>query len=191
MAVRNKFYQCQVLLYTLVVACKCASIPADTKASKIQDLTNLDLNTASSSYSRQYYDWAGSNPGGYDYTISGNGILDTGYAYDSKAAGGYNPVRESAYPYGANNPSYIGQDYEYQRGDNYGGYSNNIGGFGGYGGNGGNGGLNSYYGYNNPYYNEANHLGYGYYNKKLGFGNIYSSGVTPNLVTGYRGYSRR
>ncbi|XP_038210347.1 heterogeneous nuclear ribonucleoproteins A1 homolog [Zerene cesonia] len=191
MAARDTFYQYEILMfYTLVAVCKCASLPIDTKSSKTQDITNLDLKTASSSYSRQYYDWAGSYPGGYDYTISGNGIVGNGHDYDSKA-GGYNPVRENGYPYDINNPSYIGQDYGFQRGDNFGGYSNNIGGYGGYGGNGGNGGLSSYYGYNNPYYNEANHLGYGYYNKKLGFGNIYSSGVTPNLVTGYRGYSRR
>ncbi|XP_028041370.1 prisilkin-39-like [Bombyx mandarina] len=78
----------------------------------------------------------------------------------------------------------------YPSGNNYGrysGYSSNVGN-GGYGGYSGNGGLASYYGYKNPYYEAANHLGYGYY-KKPGYGNIYNNGITPSLVTGYRGYS--
>ncbi|CAF4779437.1 unnamed protein product [Pieris macdunnoughi] len=134
-----------------------------------------DLDTAGSSYSHQYYDWGGNNPGGYSFGVTGNGVLDDPrLEYDSRP----NTINDGYYPEVDKN--------NYNRDVGY----HSLGGFGGYGGNGGNGGLNSYYGYNNPHYQEANHLGFGYY-KKFGNGNIYSSGVTPNLVVGYRGYSRR
>ncbi|CAK1553688.1 unnamed protein product [Leptosia nina] len=151
--------------YLIIFLSFVSKFNADAKPTKTtRDL--VDLQTAGSSYSHQYYDWGGSNPGGYNFGVTGNGILE-------------DPRR---YP---QNGYYPGQDEKLVEG----GYRS-LGGYGGYGGYGGNGGLESYYGYNNPYYQDSNHLGFGYY-KRFGIGNIYGSGVTPNLVTGYRGYSRR
>ncbi|XP_013189227.2 keratin-associated protein 19-2 [Amyelois transitella] len=140
--------------------------------------------------------------GGYDNAYGYNGYAGNsgygGYAGNS-GYGGY--AGNSGYGgYAGNQGGYAGisggysginggyNDYNgYKR---YGGYGlSNVAGNGGYGGYGGNGGLVSYYGYNSPYNQGAYHLGYGYYNKRTG--NIYNSGVTPSLVTGYRGYSRR
>ncbi|XP_039749311.1 glycine-rich RNA-binding protein 3, mitochondrial isoform X2 [Pararge aegeria] len=194
---------------------------------------NNDLKTASSSYSHQYSNWGGNNPGGYGFAITGVGTIDdrrdfdpsynTLGGYDSSikntgygssgyggsgygitgyggnlGSGGYGGYRQSGY--GASGPSPIGYDtsgFGPSGLDHTSGYISNTGygggngGYGGYGGFGGNGGLTSYYGYDNPQYQGAGHLGYGYYNKKPGYGNIYSNGITPSLVTGYRGYTRR
>lgn len=140
--------------------------------------------------------------GGYpsSYTgyggVTGYGIVDDkynsfdNYGYNSGGyGGGYKGYGGYGGGYGLSgdggNAGYSG----YRGNVGYGGYGG-YGGNGGYGGYGGNGGLNSYYGYNNPSYQAGGHLGYGYYNRKP-YGNIYNSGITPSLVTGYRGYSRR
>ncbi|KAJ0179871.1 hypothetical protein K1T71_004462 [Dendrolimus kikuchii] len=148
----------------------------------------------------RYYNSAG----GYANTYGG---YDGGYSR-GRSYGGYgNP--EGGYRNGYNSGSRYGDggnygyssvnDYGetgyYGGGSGYGGYAGNnvysYGANGGYGGYAGNGGLTSYYGYNNPSYPGGYHLGYGYYNKKPGYGNIYNSGITPSLVTGYRGYSKK
>ncbi|XP_046960987.1 cold and drought-regulated protein CORA-like [Vanessa cardui] len=204
---------------------------------------NNDLKPEASSYSHQYSDWGGSNPGGYGFSVTGYGTIDDkysnnlaskgfdgydnslrGYGYDGHNNLGYNEVNSfggnegyGAYKgYGGNIPSGFNSNKFVPGGYSQSGYAPNqfgpgaysspgypgyqgpseyegraYAGNGGYGGFGGNGGLASYSGYNNPYYQGGGHLGYGYYNKKGGFGNIYSSGVTPSLVTGYRGYTRR
>ncbi|XP_047019972.1 prisilkin-39-like isoform X1 [Helicoverpa zea] len=155
-----------------------------------------DLKTAASSgyAADRYSDWS-RYPSAQG--VTGYGSIDSRYNYG--AYGGYDS------PYG-----YNGYDSEYPRyggysgNSGYGGYAGNVGygsygatsgyggykgGYGGYGGYAGNGGLNSYYGYSNPSYQGANHLGYGYY-RRPGYGSIYNSGITPSLVTGYRGYSK-
>ncbi|XP_032511539.2 uncharacterized protein LOC116765994 [Danaus plexippus] len=118
---------------------------------------------------RSGYGNYGYNSNDYDVGGRGYGLSNNGYGIGSSGYG------KSGSPYGF--------------GGN--GYPGSYGGNGGYGGYGGNGGLNSYSGYNNPYYQGGGHLGYGYQTKKLGYGSIYNSGVTPSLVTGYRGYTRR
>lgn len=115
----------------------------------------------------------GKIPNGY---ISNN--FGPGYGSNGYVPNGFSPSGHSSGGY--NSGEYGPAGYESS------GYTGN----GGYGGYGGNGGLASYSGYNNPYYQGGGHLGYGYY-KKSAVGNIYSSGVTPSLVTGYRGYTRR
>ncbi|XP_050342742.1 uncharacterized protein LOC126768599 [Nymphalis io] len=206
---------------------------------KDQNELNDDLKTEGSSYSHQYSDWGGSNPGGYGFSVTGFGTIDDklnnnpaskrfdGYDNSLKNYGyaghnnlGYNEVsgiggyegygtykefggnipsvyNSNKFGPGVYNPSgYVPNEFgpSGYASPGYGpsGYEGSAyTGNGGYGGYGGNGGLASYSGYNNPYYQGGGHLGYGYYNKKGGFGNIYSSGVTPSLVTGYRGYTRR
>ncbi|XP_045446409.1 shematrin-like protein 1 [Melitaea cinxia] len=127
--------------------------------------------------------------GGYDYGVYKgpggkipNGYISNnfgpGYGSSGYVPNGFGPSGHSSGVY--NSGGYGPAGYEGS------GYTGN----GGYGGYGGNGGLASYSGYNNPYYQGGGHLGYGYY-KKSAVGNIYSSGVTPSLVTGYRGYTRR
>ncbi|KAL4706527.1 hypothetical protein ACJJTC_015725 [Scirpophaga incertulas] len=195
---------------TLIVGFVCAA-PAneaaqDTAAAAkelVQDSDDLQVD-ASNSYGRRFSDWRGySGAGNYNNYVTGYGVLDERYSpynnggYDI----GYKGYDRGYAGYGGypSNTGYGG----YPGNSGYGGYNgysgydgnsgtygvNSVSGNGGYGGFGGNGGLNSYYGYNNPYYQGANHLGHGYY-KKSGYGNIYS-GITPSLVTGYRGYSRR
>ncbi|XP_075970634.1 uncharacterized protein LOC142973010 [Anticarsia gemmatalis] len=150
-----------------------------------------DLKTAASSgYPDRYSDWGRGYSSGYG-GVTGYGSLDDRYGgyggYDSPY--GYNGFEGDYSRYGG--AGYSGTaGYGGYRGG-YGGGSYGYGGNGGYGGYSGNGGLNSYYGYNNPYYQSSNnHLGYGYY-KRPGYGNIYGSGITPSLVTGYRGYSKK
>ncbi|KAJ8732762.1 hypothetical protein PYW07_015361 [Mythimna separata] len=126
--------------------------------------------------------------GGYDSPYGYNGY-DSDPRYGAGYAGnsGYGGYAGSA-GYGA---GYAGNSGYGSYGVNP-GYSGYKGGYGGYGGYGGSGGLNSYYGYNNPLYQGANHLGNGYYNRRPGYGgSIYNSGITPSLVTGYRGYSKK
>lgn len=171
---------------------------------------------ASTYYSDRYSEWSRNYPNGYSYTDTGYGSLDDRY-YNSAA--GYNTYGsyDGGYTRGRNYGSYGNPDGWYRNGydsvlkyrptgnpgpSDY-GYGGNTGyGYGGnngyagsnsygYGGYGGNGGLSSYYGYNNPSYPGGYHLGYGYYNKGPGYGNIYNNGVTPSLVTGYRGYSKK
>lgn len=143
---------------------------------------------------RRYSDWSGYPGNNYNNYATGYGLLDDKY---STYNGGYNGYNAGFSGYsGYNGYASNGNGYGYK---GYGGYDSGIGyggqntlasgGYGGYGGYGGNGGLTSYTGYNNPYYTGAYHLGYGY--RKPGYGNIYNSGITPSLVTGYRGYSRR
>ncbi|GBP14198.1 hypothetical protein EVAR_7628_1 [Eumeta japonica] len=178
------------------------SASSDTK----EDLTAA----ASNAYTRGYSSWVG-----YDYPnnyvgggVTGYGTLDDRYnnyygqgvsgydsgygtgfgnGYGNGYGAGYSGGQGNGYSYGGYNSGsgYGSRGYSGQNG--YGGYGGN----GGYGGYGGNGGLTSYYGYNNPnnYYSSGNHLGYGYYNKGLRSG--YYNGITPSVVTGYRGYSRR
>ncbi|XP_063621504.1 keratin-associated protein 19-2-like [Cydia splendana] len=171
----------------------------------VDDRTATDLKTAASStynhafsdlgYSGGYGGYAGSGAG-----VTGYGLLDN-YNYQGLGGGYSNSLGYNGYKgyqgyqgYGGYQGAGLGG---YNRG--YSGYDSSLGGYsgqggysgyGGYGGYGGNGGLNSYYGYNSPYNQGAYHLGYGYYNRKPGYGNIYSNGVTPSLVTGYRGYTR-
>lgn len=152
--------------------------------------------------------------GGYpsSYTgyggVTGYGFVDDKYsAYDNNYGsngygtggyGGYKSYKGYGGGYGLSGYGSNGGYGGYSRYGGYGGYggSGGYGGYGGYSGNGGyggyggNGGLNSYYGYDNPGYQSGLHLGYGYYDRKP-YGNIYNSGITPSLVTGYRGYSRR
>lgn len=140
----------------------------------------------------RYSDWGRGYSSGYGAT--GYGSLDDRYAgyggyENSYGYGGYDGdnLRYGSGGYSSGTPGYGG--YRGGYGGTY-GYSGNSG-YGGYGGYSGNGGLNSYYGYSNPtYQNGNNHLGYGYY-RRPGYGNIYNSGITPSLVTGYRGYSRK
>lgn len=175
----------------------------------VQPSTHVNIRYVISDVSRRFSDWG--SPSGYNgYSVTGYGTLDDKYsAYYSGGGGygGYDSVGYSGYPGYSGNAGFAGNGYSgspgyagssgYAGNAGYGGYKGYGGGYGlnsgsgsGYGGYGGNGGLNSYYGYNNPNYQGAYHLGYGY-NKRPGYGNIYSSGVTPSLVTGYRGYSRR
>ncbi|XP_053602343.1 keratin-associated protein 19-2-like [Plodia interpunctella] len=160
------------------------------------------LTAASSSYGRSYSDWGGyPSASSYSgYGVTGYGTIDDKYNNYNSYYGGYGGY-DNTYGYNGNagfagNAGYAGSagyggynDYNgYKRfGGGYG--LSNVAGNGGYGGYGGNGGLLSYYGYNSPYNQGSYHLGYGYYSKRPG--NIYNSGVTPSLVTGYRGYSRR
>ncbi|XP_072940579.1 uncharacterized protein [Epargyreus clarus] len=125
------------------------------------------------------YGQSGGYGGNSGYGLSGGYGGSGGYGLSGGYGGnsGYGPSGG----YGGNSG--------YGGSNGYPGYSGS-GGNGGYGGYGGNGGLTSYYGYNNPYYQGNNHLGYGYYNKRPGLGNIYNGGITPSLVTGYRGYSK-
>lgn len=190
-----------LLLAGLVLFEHTCAAPANDVSSSVKSASdsqglNDDLKTAASSgyAGDRYADW-GRYPSAQG--VTGYGTVDSRYNYGG--FGGYDS------PYG-----YNGYDSEYPRygggyGGNYygnsgyggygaagyGGYKGGYGaGYGGYGGYSGNGGLNSYYGYNNPSYQGANHLGYGYY-RRPGYGNIYNSGITPSLVTGYRGYSRK
>ncbi|CAB3221459.1 unnamed protein product [Arctia plantaginis] len=178
-----------------------------------------DLKTAASSYPDRYSDWGRGYSSGYgaagygslDDRYAGNGEYDNSYGYggfdgDNQryGSGGYSSGTAGYGGYrggygGTSGYSGNGGYGGYSANAGYGGYSANAGyggysanaGYGGYGGYSGNGGLNSYYGYNNPYYQSGNnHLGYGYY-RRPGYGNIYNSGITPSLVTGYRGYSRK
>ncbi|KAI8428927.1 hypothetical protein MSG28_007546 [Choristoneura fumiferana] len=144
-----------------------------------------DLNTAASNY------WGNQGYGGHGTGVTGYGLLDDKYNNYQGGIGGY----ENSFGYnGYSGPGYNGYSGGLNKGYGYTGFGNGgysgYGGNGGYGGYGGNGGLTSYYGYNNPYNQGAYHLGYGYYNKRPGYGNIYGSGITPSLVTGYRGYTR-
>ncbi|CAH0728756.1 unnamed protein product, partial [Brenthis ino] len=265
---------CKYILILLVSASTYAA-PAGKETS--QQKAENDLKTASSSYTSQYSDWGGHNPGGYTFSVTGLGTIDDKYAngpgykgfsgYDNSlksgytgynryndiadyggagykgygsnnlgqggySSGGYDAGRYGGSGYGANEYGASGYGSSGYGASGYGangygpngygasgygasgygasgygasgygagygasGYNPNFGsspngyeniGNGGYGGFGGNGGLNSYYGYNNPNYIGGGHLGYGYYKK----GNIYNSGVTPSLVAGYRGYTRR
>ncbi|KAM3962350.1 uncharacterized protein ACR2FA_003588 [Aphomia sociella] len=187
----------------LALGCACAALENEAVKSVVgAELNKDDLKTDASTYDRRYSsDW-GNYPGtsGYSgYGITGHGIIDNRYnsyyggGYDNSYgyngySGGYNGY--SGTGYGGNTGSSFNDYNSYNGYKGYGGYGlSNYGGNGGYGGYGGNGGLISYYGYNNPYNQGAYHLGYGYYNKKPG--NIYNSGITPNWITGYRGYSRR
>lgn len=120
--------------------------------------------------------YSGSGYGTNGYGASGYG--GSGYGGNGYEARGY---PRSGYDSGYGSTGYIPNSLgPVQKGFHH------SHGNGGYGGFGGNGGLDSYYGYNNPKYVGGGHLGYGYYK-----GNIYNNGVTPNLVTGYRGYTRR
>ncbi|CAK1604243.1 unnamed protein product [Parnassius mnemosyne] len=150
-----------------------------------------DLKTDASSYSHQYSDWGGKSPGGYEYSVTGFGVIDDKYDSSYGGFGRYdNSYNNVGYPENADNSGYLSNP-SYGGDQGYGRYSpSGLEGNGGYGGYGGNGGLSSYYGYNNPYYHGSNHLGYGYYNKRPGYGNIYNGGITPSLITGYRGYTR-
>ncbi|XP_011565288.3 pupal cuticle protein Edg-91 [Plutella xylostella] len=179
-----------------VYGCAGAAIDADetAKAAAAPEQDNDDLKTAASNtYTRRFSDYGGyNNYGGYNgYGVTGYGLVDDKYNYYG-GNGGY----DNAIGYGGGYSGYpayngYGAGYSgYNKGYGSTGYGG-IGGYGGYGGYGGNGGLNSYYGYNNPAYQSGNHLGYGYYGKRGYGGNIYSNGITPSLVTGYRGYSRR
>ncbi|KPI97869.1 hypothetical protein RR46_10990 [Papilio xuthus] len=145
-------------------------------------------------YSHQYSDWGGSSPGGYGYSVTGFGLINDKYDANYGGISGHNTYPTAGYPgysggagYGGYNPNLYGSNGGY--GNNLGyGSNGGFGGNGGYGGYGGNGGLGSYSGYNNPYYQGSNHLGYGYYQP----GNIYKGGsITPSYVNGYRGYTRR
>uniref|UniRef100_A0A1E1WRS9 Uncharacterized protein n=1 Tax=Pectinophora gossypiella TaxID=13191 RepID=A0A1E1WRS9_PECGO len=187
-----------ILLFGCVCAQPVSEAQASEKVAAFQqdvDQDKDDLKTAASStYTRRYSDWGG-YPSGYSgYGVTGYGTVDDKYnsyygnGYDNTygygGAGGYSAGYGGGYGSGYSGNAGYG-------GSRYGGYGLTGYGNGGYGGYGGNGGLNSYYGYNNPYYQGAYQLGYGYYNRKPGYGNIYSNGITPSLVTGYRGYSRR
>ncbi|XP_068630763.1 heterogeneous nuclear ribonucleoprotein A2 homolog 1-like [Battus philenor] len=157
-----------------------------------------DLKAAATSYTHQYSDWGGISPGGYEYSVTGIGVINDkydanigGYNYKNKGYAGY-VGNEGFFPStGYDGGAWPSNNIEYGSFRTYGGYSGSAyEGNGGYGGYGGNGGLNSYDGYNNPFYQGSNHLGYGYYNKRPGYSNVYS-GITPSLVTGYRGYSKK
>ncbi|XP_031769573.1 keratin-associated protein 19-2-like [Galleria mellonella] len=185
-----------LLVVILGYTCFTAESEAVKRTVSSEQINKDDLKTDASTYGRRYYDWGGyPSASGYSgYGVTGHGIIDN--RYNSFYGGGY----DNTYGYSGGYNGYAGNtgyggynDYNYNGHRGYGGYGgyglSSFGGNGGYGGYGGNGGLISYYGYNNPYNQGAYHLGYGYYNKKPG--NIYNSGITPNLVTGYRGYSRR
>ncbi|XP_013177759.1 PREDICTED: keratin-associated protein 19-2-like [Papilio xuthus] len=118
--------------------------------------------------------------------LSGAGYVgNTGFSGNSGYAG--NSGFSGYKGYGGYNPNLYGSNGGYGTNLGY-GSNGGFGGNGGYGGYGGNGGLGSYSGYNNPYYQGSNHLGYGYYQP----GNIYKGGsITPSYVNGYRGYTRR
>ncbi|CAG9785048.1 unnamed protein product [Diatraea saccharalis] len=185
---------CLVLFF----GCACATPadePAETgKGISTKDLQSNDLNTDASTY------WSGYPGGSHHNHVVGYGVIDDKYTpynnggYDYR---GYDRGYQDYNGYGGYGSNggyggYKGYGGGYS-GYNHGGHSydiNSLAGNGGYGGYGGNGGLNSYYGYNSPAY-QGGHLGYGYYNKHRSYGNIYNSGITPSLVTGYRGYSRR
>ncbi|XP_059060140.1 uncharacterized protein LOC131853297 [Achroia grisella] len=192
MAMRALFFLLMILGYK----CSVSLSEAVKTAVASEELNKDDLKTDASTYDRRYSDWGGyPSASGYSgYGVTGHGIIDS--RYNSYYGGGYdNTYGYNGYSGGYNgyagNSGYGGyNDYNYNGYKGYGGYGlSGYGGNGGYGGYSGNGGLISYYGYNSPYNQGAYHLGYGYYNKKPG--NIYNSGITPNLVTGYRGYSRR
>lgn len=139
------------------------------------------------SYQGGYNGLSGVSDFGSGYNTLGTGYNNNGYNSNGYNNNGYN-TGYSNYP-SSNYPRYNQQDTNYDKG------------YGGYGGYSGNNGLLSYSGYNNPYYSGSNNLGHGYYNKynnggyNSGYpggykgGNVGYTGITPSLITGYRGYS--
>ncbi|KAJ2947019.1 hypothetical protein O0L34_g16363 [Tuta absoluta] len=192
--------------FILLFGCVCSApvnevAVASEKGVVLKDVEDKeDLRTAASgSVARRYADWNSyaSSPtyGNYGYGVTGYGTQDSRYNYYGN---GYdNTYTSGGYGGGYGSRGYAGYGSTGYDGYNQGGYGlSGYGGgsSGGYGGWGGNGGLTSYYGYNSPGYQGNYNLGYGYYNNRKpgpGYGNIYNSGITPSLVTGYRGYSRR
>ncbi|XP_026739599.1 prisilkin-39-like [Trichoplusia ni] len=182
-----------LLVAAVLLELSCAA-PANDAAGSVKSVASSqafddekdDLKTAASSgyAADRYSDWGRYPSSG----VTGYGSIDSRYSNYGGYGGYDNPYGYNGYD--GDYSRYGGSGYPGTSG--YGGYKGGYSGYGygGYGGYAGNGGLNSYYGYSNPNYQGANHLGYGYY-KRPGYGNIYSSGITPSLVTGYRGYSRK